>query len=67
MAQERYDKLQCVQNVEARVVSHTQKRDHITPIRYDLHWLPVREQVEFKVLSLTYNTFHGTAPQYFQE
>jgi len=36
------DKLQRVQNTLARVVSKTHRRDHITPVLADLHWLLVR-------------------------
>ena len=35
------DKVQRVQNCAARIVSRKRKRDHITPVLYDLHWLPV--------------------------
>ena len=30
----------------------------------DLHWLPVHRRVTFKILILTYQAYHGTAPQY---
>ena len=33
--------LQCVQNCVALVVSYIPRLDHITPILYQLHWLPV--------------------------
>ncbi len=41
-----------IQNANARVVTHTRKRDHITPAYPDHHWLQVRERVECKVLCL---------------
>ena len=34
-------KLQVLQNSAPWVVTFTKKFDHITPILYDLHWLPV--------------------------
>ena len=40
---------------------------HTTPILKDLHWLPVKRWIDFKLLSLTYTCFHGTAPQYLSE
>ena len=30
----------------------------------DLHWLPVHQRVTFKILILTYQTYHETALQY---
>ena len=42
-------KLQAVQNSAARVVTGTRKYDHITPVLCDLHWLPVRHRIDFKV------------------
>ena len=30
----------------------------------NLHWHPVHQRVTFKILILTYQTYHGTAPQY---
>ena len=34
-------KLQYVQNTAARIVTHTRKFDHITPVLFDLHWLRI--------------------------
>ena len=50
------DKLQRVQNTLARVVSKTHRRDHITPVLADLHWLPVRYRIKYKIALLTYNS-----------
>ena len=61
-------KLQRVQNMAARLISLTKKRDHITPILRDqLHWLPVEQRIKFKILLLTYKAFHGIAPSYLTE
>ena len=46
----------------------TKKRDHITPILRDqLHWLPVDQRIQFKILLLTYKAFHGVAPSYLKD
>ena len=61
-------KIQRVQNMAARLISHTKKRDHITPILRDqLHWLPVDQRIQFKILLLTYKAFHGVAPSYLKD
>ncbi len=54
------NKLQCVQNAAARLVTHTKKHDHVMPVLAELHWLPVQS----KILVLTYKALHGLAPQY---
>ena len=54
-------KIQRVQNNAARVVTLTKKHDHITPVLKELHWLPVRKRIEFKILFLAYKCLHGTA------
>ena len=33
---------------------------------HDLHWLPVRACINFKVLLLMFKALHGLAPQYLQ-
>ena len=30
----------------------------------DLHWLPIRARINFKVLLLTFKALHGLVPQY---
>ena len=58
------DKLQHVQNTAARVVTGCKKYDHITPVLKNLHWLPVKQRITFKILLLTYKALHDKAPQY---
>ena len=65
------DELLCrpqkVQNNAARVVSGYEKYDHITPVLKDLHWLPIRKRIEFKILLLTFKCMQGCAPLYLRE
>ncbi len=56
------NKLQCVQNSAARILTGARKNEHITPILKSLHWLPVRFRVDLKILMLTYEALHGLAP-----
>ena len=59
-------RLQKIQNNAARVVSGSKKHDHITPVK-DLHWLPIRKRIEFKILRLTFKCMQGCAPLYSRE
>ena len=43
-----FRRLQAVQNATARLITGVQRKDDITPILRQLHWLPVRERVIFK-------------------
>lgn len=51
--------LQIVQNAAARLLKGTRKRDHITLILSSLHWLPVKQRIDFKILVLTFRALHG--------
>ena len=60
-------KIQRVLNAAARLVCNAPRFCHITPIMRDLHWLPIRARINFKVLALlTFKALHGLAPQYLQ-
>ena len=41
--------------------------DHITPVLYRLHWLPIRYRINFKILLITYKAINGLAPEYISE
>ena len=57
-------RLQLVQNAAARLVTRTKRRDHISPILYELHWLRIEDRVTFKILLTAYKVRHGIAPKY---
>ena len=61
-------RLQLVQNNAARVLSYSlTKSDHISPYLQDLHWLPIRYRIIFKILTTVFKCVHGTAPEYLCE
>ena len=60
-------KLQRIQNSAARLVYYIPRFEHITPVLYRLHWLPVPFRIEYKVLILTYKAIHGYAPLYISD
>ena len=57
-------KLQLLQNAAARMVTRAKGRDHITPILNELHWLPIRKRIAYKIALLTFKALHNQAPQY---
>ena len=60
-------RLQSVQNAAARLVTGARRRDHITPVLRQLHWLPVRQRIDFKVTVLVYKCLHGLSPPYLSD
>ncbi len=60
-------KLQLVQNSAARILTRTSCTEHITPVLYYLHWLPVKYRIEYKILLLTFKALHNSAPPYLYD
>jgi hypothetical protein len=58
------DKLQRVQNDLARVVLREPWGCHTTPLLRDLHWLPIRHRIKYKVALMTYKVRHSKEPGY---
>ena len=67
ISQSSMNKMQIVQNTAARIITRTSRREHITPVLIDLHWLPVAYRIKFKILTLTYKALEGNSPQYIQD
>jgi len=61
-------RLQSVQNAVARLVTGRRQREHITPVLIDLHWLPVRRRVDFKlVAAIVYKSLRGLAQTHLSQ
>ena len=48
------EKLQRVQNMACRVINNLRKYDHISASLIGLHWLKVKEHIEYKIACLVY-------------
>src|SRR6478609_7419174 len=51
-------KLQRVQNTLARIVTGAKRKDHITPVLHNLHWLPVKKRVQYKRAPTKHTILH---------
>ena len=60
-------RLQVVQNAAARLLTGTRKFDRISPVLSDLHWLPVKQRIEFKILLFAFKALNGLAPDYLAD
>ena len=58
--------LQSVLNAGARlIIMRKRKYDHITSTLHDdLHWLPIRQRIVYKLSTIVHKCLHGSAPSY---
>jgi Reverse transcriptase (RNA-dependent DNA polymerase) len=59
-------RLQRIQNCVARVVTGTAKYEHITPVLKRLHWLPIKQRIDFKTSLLVHKSLHSGQPSYLR-
>ena len=57
-------RLQLVQNNAARLVFKKRKYDNVTPLLYELHWLPIKQRIDFKICVMCYKAINNMAPEY---
>ena len=50
--------LQRVQDYAARLILRFSKSEHITPVLYYIHWLPVELRVDYNIVLYTYKAPH---------
>lgn len=60
-------RLQKLQNNAARLVLKIPKTDHITPHLRNLHWLPIKDRIKYKIACLTFGAVNSTGPQYLSD
>ena len=60
-------RLQALQNAAARLITRARRCEHIMLVLQQLHWLPVRQRVHFKLAVLTYKALHDRLPSYLAE
>ena len=62
------NRLQIAQNNAAHLLTGTWRYDHIRPVLYQLHWLPVRQWIIFKILLTIHKSIHAcNAPGYLRD
>ena len=53
-----------MQNFAARILTNTNKFDHITPVLRELQWPSVKSQLEVRDVTILYTIINGLAPAY---
>ena len=67
-ARRSWNRLQSILNSAARLILRIPKFDHISSaIRNELHWLPVRRRIDYKLCMMVRNSLTGSAPAYLAE
>ncbi len=58
-----------VQNASARLLIQAKKYDRIsmTTVRKNLHWLPIKARIDFKILVLAWKACNGIGPKYLSD
>jgi len=54
-------RVQSVQNAAARLLTGVGRRDHISPVLRQLHWLPVQRRVDYKLACFVFSSLSGHA------
>ena len=60
-------RMQYIQNSAARLITKKRKFDSIFQILQELHWLPIKSRIKFKLLTMVFRCIQGSAPVYLQE
>lgn len=61
------NQLQLIQNRACKIIFGLGRRDSVSDFMKKLHWLKIRERIEFKLLLLVYKALHDEAPTYLSE
>ena len=63
----KFNKLQKLQNIGCRKIFGVHKYDHLSDCMKDLHWLKIKQHIQYKTAVLTYKYINKTAPKYLQD
>ena len=58
------NRLQNIQRTAARLITRKRKYDPVSDDLIQLHWLPVKQRIDFKILVITFKCLHQQAPDY---
>ena len=59
--------LQNIQNRACRLIFGLKRNVSVSPYLKSLHWLKVKQRIEFKILLLVFKCIHGLAPSYLSD
>ena len=56
-----------IQRTAARIVTRKRKFDPISADLVELHWLPIRQRIDYKICILVFKCMHNAAPEYLTD
>ena len=59
--------LERIQKAAARMILQQSKYDDAFPLMKQLHWLPIRQRIIYKILILSFKALHNQAPVYISD
>ena len=59
--------LKRIQNQAVHMLKRIPRRNHITPVLRELHWLKIHDRIIVKILLLTHKAVNNTAPAYLSD
>ena len=60
-------RVQSVQNAAAQLLTGAGRRNHISPVLRQLHWLPEHRRVDYKLACIVFSSLSGHAPPYLAD
>ena len=57
-------RLQRILNNSARLIFRKKRSEHVTPMLISLHWLPIKQRIEYKLATQAFRHFDGTLSPY---
>ena len=61
---EQLGRLQKIQNTAARLILRGNRRSSATMMLHELHWLPIKKRVMYKLFLMVYKSQHDMVPDY---
>ena len=58
------NKMQNIQNCAVQIIAKTNRKDHIIPIRFSRHWLPISIRIRLEILMVKFKCLNGLGPLY---
>ena len=65
--EESINKHRRVQNAAVKLMFGLNQFDHVSQLLKDLHWLPIRYRIQYKISLITFKTLRGDGPDYLLE
>ena len=61
------NRFQRIQNMCAHLMLSKSRKDSITECLKELHWLPIKQRIQYKILMLTHKCINKIGPKYLQD